>query len=173
MNGVPTTCGSKILEGWRPPYDSTVVRKLREADVVIRRQDEHGRVRDGLVDRELRLRRRPTTRGTSTGSPAVRRAGRVPRSPAFEAPLAIGTDTGGSIRQPAAVTGIVGVKPTYGGGVALRADRVLVVARPGRAVRAHVLDAALLHAAIAGHDPLDSTSIDAPVPDVVAAAPAR
>ena len=89
---------------------------------------------------------------------------------AFEAPLAIGTDTGGSIRQPAAVTGTVGVKPTYGG-----TSRYGLVAmassldQPGPCART-VLDAALLHEVIAGHDPLDSTSIDAPVPDVVAAA---
>ncbi|MET1007354.1 MAG: Asp-tRNA(Asn)/Glu-tRNA(Gln) amidotransferase subunit GatA, partial [Propionibacteriaceae bacterium] len=89
---------------------------------------------------------------------------------AFEAPLAIGTDTGGSIRQPAAVTGTVGVKPTYGG-----TSRYGVVAlassldTPGPCAR-NVLDAALLHAVIGGHDPMDSTSIDAAVPDVVAAA---
>ena len=89
---------------------------------------------------------------------------------AFEVPLAIGTDTGGSIRQPAAVTGTVGVKPTYGG-----TSRYGLVAlassldQPGPCART-VLDAATLHAVIAGHDPLDSTSIDAPVPDVVGAA---
>jgi len=89
---------------------------------------------------------------------------------AFEAPLAIGTDTGGSIRQPGAVTGTVGVKPTYGG-----TSRYGVVAmassldQPGPCART-VLDAALLHEVIAGHDPLDSTSIDAPVPPVVEAA---
>ena len=89
---------------------------------------------------------------------------------AFEAPLAIGTDTGGSIRQPAAVTGTVGVKPTYGGSsryglVALASS----LDQPGPCART-VLDAALLHQVIAGHDPCDSTSIDQPVPDVVAAA---
>ena len=89
---------------------------------------------------------------------------------AFEAPLAIGTDTGGSIRQPGAVTGTVGVKPTYGG-----VSRYGLVAfsssldQAGPCART-VLDAALLHEVIAGHDPLDSTSIDAPVPAVVAAA---
>jgi aspartyl-tRNA(Asn)/glutamyl-tRNA(Gln) amidotransferase subunit A len=89
---------------------------------------------------------------------------------AFEAPLAIGTDTGGSIRQPAAVTGTVGVKPTYGG-----VSRYGLVAfsssldQAGPCART-VLDTALLHEVIAGHDPLDSTSIDAPVPPVVAAA---
>jgi aspartyl-tRNA(Asn)/glutamyl-tRNA(Gln) amidotransferase subunit A len=89
---------------------------------------------------------------------------------AYEAPLAIGTDTGGSIRQPAAVCGIVGVKPTYGG-----SSRYGLIAfassldTPGPLTRT-VLDAALLHEAISGHDPCDSTSVDAPVPPVVAAA---
>jgi aspartyl-tRNA(Asn)/glutamyl-tRNA(Gln) amidotransferase subunit A len=88
----------------------------------------------------------------------------------YQAPLAIGTDTGGSIRQPAAVTGTVGVKPTYGG-----VSRYGLVAcassldQGGPCART-VLDAALLHSVIAGHDPMDSTSIDQPVPDVVAAA---
>src|SRR6266571_3643749 len=88
----------------------------------------------------------------------------------FETPLAMGTDTGGSIRQPGAVCGIVGVKPTYGG-----SSRYGVVAfassldTPGPLART-VLDAALLHEAVSGHDPCDSTSVDAPVPPVVAAA---
>ena len=90
---------------------------------------------------------------------------------AFEAPLAIGTDTGGSIRQPAAVTGTVGVKPTYGGVSPLRAGRAGVLARPGRArAPARCSTPPCCTRSIAGHDPLDSTSIDAPVPDVVAAA---
>src|SRR6476661_4860624 len=89
---------------------------------------------------------------------------------AFEAPLAIGTDTGGSIRQPAAVTGTVGTKPTYGG-----VSRYGLVAfsssldQAGPVART-VLDTALLHAVMGGHDPMDSTSIDAPVPPVVEAA---
>jgi aspartyl-tRNA(Asn)/glutamyl-tRNA(Gln) amidotransferase subunit A len=89
---------------------------------------------------------------------------------AFEAPLAVGTDTGGSIRQPGAVTGTVGVKPTYGGvsryGLVALANS-LDQAGP---VTRSVLDAALLHEVIGGHDPLDSTSIDRPLPDLVAAA---
>jgi aspartyl-tRNA(Asn)/glutamyl-tRNA(Gln) amidotransferase subunit A len=89
---------------------------------------------------------------------------------AYEAPLAIGTDTGGSIRQPAAVCGIVGTKPTYGGssryGVVAFASSLDTPGPFGRTV----LDAALLHEAMSGHDPCDSTSIDAPVPPVVAAA---
>jgi aspartyl-tRNA(Asn)/glutamyl-tRNA(Gln) amidotransferase subunit A len=166
---VPTTCGSRILEGWRPPYDATVVRKLREADVVIlgkTNMDEFAMGSStensafGATRNPWDLERIPG--GSSGGSSAA--------VSSFEAPLAIGTDTGGSIRQPAAVTGIVGVKPTYGG-----VSRYGLVAfsssldHAGPLAR-NLFDAALLHAAIAGHDPLDSTSIDAPVPDVVTAA---
>ncbi len=166
---VPTTCGSRILEGWRPPYDSTVVRKLREADVVIlgkTNMDEFAMGSStensafGVTRNPWDLERIPG--GSSGGSSAA--------VSSFQAPLAIGTDTGGSIRQPAAVTGIVGVKPTYGG-----VSRYGLVAFSSSLDQAgpfarNILDAALLHATIAGHDPLDSTSIDAPVPDVVTAA---
>ena len=169
MRGVPTTCGSRILEGWRPPYDSTVVERLREAGVVILGKTnmdefamgsstEHSAY--GPTRNPWDLERIP---GGSGGGSAAALA-------AFEAPLAIGTDTGGSIRQPAAVTGTVGVKPTYGG-----VSRYGLVAlassldQAGPCART-VMDAALLHQAIAGHDPRDSTSINAPVPDVVAAA---
>ena len=169
MRGVPTTCGSRILEGWLPPYDSTVVERLREAGVVILGKTnmdefamgsstEHSAY--GPTRNPWDLERIP---GGSGGGSAAALA-------AFEAPLAIGTDTGGSIRQPAAVTGTVGVKPTYGG-----VSRYGLVAlassldQAGPCART-VMDAALLHQAIAGHDPRDSTSINAPVPDVVAAA---
>ena len=169
MTGVPTTCGSRVLEGWRPPYDSTVVERLRAADVVILGKTnmdefamgsstEHSAY--GPTRNPWDLERIP---GGSGGGSAAALA-------AFEAPLAIGTDTGGSIRQPASVTGTVGVKPTYGG-----VSRYGLVAlassldQPGPCART-VLDTALLHAAIAGHDHRDSTSIQAPVPDVVAAA---
>ena len=169
MKGQPTTAGSKILEGWIPPYDAAVVERLRAADIIILGKTnmdefamgsstEHSAY--GPTHNPWDLDRIP---GGSGGGSAAALA-------AFEAPLAIGTDTGGSIRQPAAVTATVGVKPTYGavpryGLIALASslDQVGPCAR-------NVLDTALLHAAIAGQDARDSTSINAPVPDVVAAA---
>jgi len=169
QKGIPTTCGSKILEGWRPPYDSTIVSKLKSAGIVIlgkTNMDEFAMGSStensayGPSHNPWDLTRIP---GGSGGGSAASLA-------AFEAPLAMGTDTGGSIRQPAAVTGTVGVKPTYGG-----VSRYGLVAfsssldQAGPCART-VLDAALLHEAIAGYDPRDSTSINAPVPAVVAAA---
>jgi aspartyl-tRNA(Asn)/glutamyl-tRNA(Gln) amidotransferase subunit A len=167
--GVPTTVGSRILEGWIPPYDATVTAKLREAGIVVlgkTNMDEFAMGSStensayGPSHNPWDLDRVPG--GSSGGSSAA--------VAAFAAPLGIGTDTGGSIRQPAAVTGIVGHKPTYGG-----VSRYGLVAfsssldQAGPFART-VLDAALLHEAMAGHDPMDSTSIDAPVPPVVAAA---
>lgn len=169
QKGIPTTCGSKILEGWRPPYDATVVTKLKSAGVVIlgkTNMDEFAMGSStensayGPTRNPWDIERIP---GGSGGGSAAALA-------AFQAPLAIGTDTGGSIRQPAAVTGTVGVKPTYGG-----VSRYGLVAfsssldQAGPCART-VLDTALLHQVIAGHDPKDATSINAPVPDVVAAA---
>ena len=169
QKGIPTTAGSKILEGWRPPYDSTVVAKLKAAGVVIlgkTNMDEFAMGSStensayGTTQNPWDLTRTP---GGSSGGSAAAVAG-------FEAPLAIGTDTGGSIRQPAALTGIVGVKPTYGGvsryGVIAYSSSLDQVGPFGRTV----LDTALLHEVIAGHDERDSTSINAPVPQVVAAA---
>lgn len=167
--GIPTTVGSKILEGWIPPYDATVTRRLKEADVVIlgkTNMDEFAMGSStensayGPTGNPWDLTRIPG--GSGGGSSAALAS--------YQAPLAIGTDTGGSIRQPAAVTATVGVKPTYGG-----VSRYGMVAfsssldQGGPCART-VLDAALLHEAIAGHDPMDSTSIDADVPQVVAAA---
>ena len=169
MKGVPTTCGSRILEGWRPPYDSTVVERLRAAGIPILGKTnmdefamgsstEHSAY--GPTRNPWDLERIP---GGSGGGSAAAVA-------SFEAPLAIGTDTGGSIRQPAAVTGTVGVKPTYGG-----VSRYGLVAlassldQAGPCTRT-VMDAALLHSVIGGHDPRDSTSIPDAMPDVVAAA---
>ena len=165
----PTTAGSKILEGWRPPFDSTVVTKLKDAGVVIlgkTNMDEFAMGSStensayGPTRNPWDIERIP---GGSGGGSAAALA-------AMQAPLAIGTDTGGSIRQPAAVTGTVGVKPTYGG-----VSRYGLVAfsssldQAGPCART-VLDTALLHQVIAGYDPKDATSINAPVPDVVAAA---
>ncbi|MEY9966312.1 aspartyl-tRNA(Asn)/glutamyl-tRNA(Gln) amidotransferase subunit A [Streptacidiphilus sp. MAP12-16] len=167
--GVPTTAGSKILQGWVPPYDATLTRRLKDAGVVIlgkTNMDEFAMGSStensayGPTGNPWDLSRIP---GGSGGGSAAALA-------AYQAPLAIGTDTGGSIRQPGAVTGTVGVKPTYG-----TVSRYGLIAfsssldQGGPCART-VLDAALLHETIAGHDPMDSTSIDAPVPPVVQAA---
>src|SRR5579871_2208202 len=166
---MPTTCGSKILAGWQPPYDSTVTRRLRDAGIVILGKSNMDEFAMGSSTEnsafgpshnpwDLKL----VPGGSSGGSSAA--------VAAYQAPLGIGTDTGGSIRQPAAVCGLVGTKPTYGGN-----SRYGVVAfassldTPGPLART-VLDAALLHEVMSGHDPMDSTSIDAPVPPVVEAA---
>ncbi|WP_243064668.1 Asp-tRNA(Asn)/Glu-tRNA(Gln) amidotransferase subunit GatA [Humibacter sp. RRB41] len=166
---MPSTSGSKILDGWVPPYDATVVRKLREADLVplgktnmdefaMGSSTEHSAF--GPTHNPWDLERIP---GGSGGGSAAAVA-------SFEAPLALGSDTGGSIRQPAAVTGSVGVKPTYGGvsrygaiALASSLDQVGPVSRS-------VLDAALLHDVIAGHDPLDSTSLTEQWPSMTDAA---
>jgi aspartyl-tRNA(Asn)/glutamyl-tRNA(Gln) amidotransferase subunit A len=167
--GVPTTCGSKILEGWRPPYDATTVIRLRQAGLVVlgkTNMDEFAMGSSteysayGPTRNPWDLARIP---GGSGGGSAAAVA-------AYQAPLAVGSDTGGSIRQPGAVTGTVGAKPTYGG-----TSRYGLVAfsssldTPGPCART-VADAAALHAVIAGHDPRDSTSIPRPVPDLVGAA---
>ncbi|WP_067818707.1 Asp-tRNA(Asn)/Glu-tRNA(Gln) amidotransferase subunit GatA [Actinomadura kijaniata] len=166
---MPTTAGSRILEGWRPPYDATVTARLRRAGLVIlgkTNMDEFA-MGSSTENSAYGPTRNPWDRtripgGSSGGSSAA--------VAAYQAPLSTGTDTGGSIRQPAAVTGIVGMKPTYGG-----ASRYGMIAfassldTPGPFAR-NVLDAALLQEAFSGHDPMDSTSIDQPVPPVVEAA---
>src|SRR6201996_9029794 len=167
--GMPTTCGSKILDGWRPPYESTVTQRLRDAGAVLigkTNMDEFAmdssteNSGSGPSHTPWDLAKGP---GGSSGGSAAAVA-------AYEAPLALGTDTGGSIRQPASVCGIVGTKPTYGGssryGVVAFASSLDTPGPFGRTV----LDTALLHQVMSGLDPMDSTSIDAPVPPVVEAA---
>ena len=167
--GLPTTAGSNMLRDWVPPYNATIVDRLIAADMVILGKtnlDEFAMGSStetsafGASHNPWDLERIPG--GSGGGSSAA--------VAAFEAPLAIGTDTGGSIRQPASVTGTVGVKPTYGG-----ASRYGIIAmassldQPGPCART-TEDAALLHSVIGGHDPMDSTSINAPLPPVVDAA---
>ncbi|MGV8967176.1 MAG: Asp-tRNA(Asn)/Glu-tRNA(Gln) amidotransferase subunit GatA [Cellulomonas sp.] len=167
--GVPTTAGSKILEGWIPPYDATLVSRIKAArlpilgktnmdEFAMGSSTEHSAY--GPTHNPWDLDRIP---GGSGGGSAAAVA-------SYQAPLAIGTDTGGSIRQPGAVTGTVGVKPTYGsvsryGLIALASS--LDQAGP---VTRTVLDSALLHELIGGHDARDSTSIPEPLPPLVAAA---
>ncbi len=167
--GVPTTVGSRILERWIPPYDATVVTRLRAAGMPILGKTNMDEFAMGSSTEHSAFgpSRNPWD---LTKIPGGSGGGSAAAVAAFEAPLAIGTDTGGSIRQPAAVTGTVGTKPTYGGvsrygivALASSLDQVGPVSRT-------VLDAALLHAVIGGHDPMDSTSINAPVPPVVEAA---
>lgn len=169
QEGIPTTAGSKILQGWKPQYDSTVVSKIKDAGIVIlgkTNMDEFAMGSStensayGPTFNPWDLARTPG--GSSGGSAAA--------VSAYEAPLAIGSDTGGSIRQPAALTGIVGVRPTYGAvsryGLIAYSSSLDQAGPFGRTV----LDTALLHDVMAGHDPKDATSINAEFPDVVAAA---
>jgi aspartyl-tRNA(Asn)/glutamyl-tRNA(Gln) amidotransferase subunit A len=167
--GVPTTSGSRILEGWTPPYDATVAARLKAAGTVLlgkTNMDEFA-MGSSTENSAYRVTRNPwdpeRIPGGSSGGSSAAVAGGL-------APWAIGTDTGGSIRQPAALTGLVGHKPTYGsvsryGLIAFSSslDQAGPMART-------VLDAALLHEAIGGYDPMDSTSIDAPLPVLAEAA---
>ena len=163
---MPSTSGSKILDGWMSPYDATPVAKIRQAGLVplgktnmdefaMGSSTEHSAY--GPTRNPWDLERIP---GGSGGGSAAAVA-------AFEAPLALGSDTGGSIRQPAHVTGTVGVKPTYGGvsrygaiALASSLDQIGPVART-------VLDTAMLHDVIAGHDLHDSTSLKHDWPSMV------
>ena len=169
QKGVPTTAGSKILQGWCPPYDSTVVSKLKSAGVVIMGKTNMDEFAMGSSTENSGY--GPTFNPWDlTRTPGGSSGGSAAAVSSFEAPLAIGSDTGGSIRQPAALTGIVGVRPTYGAvsrfGLIAYSSSLDQAGPFGRTV----LDTALLHEVMAGHDPKDATSINAPVPAVVNAA---
>ena len=167
--GVPTTAGSRILEGWVPPYDATVTRRLKAAGLPILGKTNMDEFAMGSSTEHSGY--GPTRNPWDTGRiPGGSGGGSAAAVAAFEAPLAVGTDTGGSIRQPGAMTGTVGVKPTYGG--VSRYGLIALASSLDQAgpVTRSVLDAALLHEVIAGHDHCDSTSIDSPVPPVVEAA---
>jgi len=169
QKGVPTTAGSKILQGWRPPYDSTVVAKLKAAGVVIMGKTNMDEFAMGSSTENSGY--GPTFNPWDlTRTPGGSSGGSAAAVSSFQTPLAIGSDTGGSIRQPAALTGIVGVRPTYGAvsryGLIAYSSSLDQAGPFGRTV----LDTALLHEVIAGHDAHDATSINAAVPAVVAAA---
>ncbi|THG28582.1 Asp-tRNA(Asn)/Glu-tRNA(Gln) amidotransferase subunit GatA [Naasia lichenicola] len=167
--GMPSTAGSKILEGWMPPYDATVVARMRSANLVLLGKTNMDEFAMGSSTEYSAYgpTRNPWDRERTPGGSGGGSAAAVG---AFEAPFALGSDTGGSIRQPAAFTGTVGVKPTYGGvsrygaiALASSLDQVGPVSRT-------VLDAALLHDVIGGHDPHDATSLTDFWPSFAAAA---
>lgn len=167
--GVHTTAGSKMLENWVPPYESTVHNKVKAAGLPVLGKTNLDEFAMGSTTEHSAF---GTTRnpwnlehvpGGSSGGAAAALAG-------FQAPLSVGTDTGGSVRQPAAFTGTVGVKPTYGSisrfGIIAMASSLDQVGPMGRSVA----DAAALHELLAGHDPLDSTSLPDPVAGFISAA---
>jgi aspartyl-tRNA(Asn)/glutamyl-tRNA(Gln) amidotransferase subunit A len=170
--GIPTTCASRLLQGWIPPYDAHVVERLRSAGALLAGKtnlDEFGMgssTENSAFGPTLNPWDPSRTPGGSSGGSAAAVASGM-------ADMALGSDTGGSVRQPAAMCGIVGLKPTYGRvsrwGLVAFASSLDVVGTLTRTVS----DAARLLGVLAGHDPRDSTSLDAPVPEYAAAVEAR
>ncbi|MGB6070105.1 MAG: Asp-tRNA(Asn)/Glu-tRNA(Gln) amidotransferase subunit GatA [Rhodococcus sp. (in: high G+C Gram-positive bacteria)] len=166
---MPTTAGSKILDGWMSPYDATLTTKLRAAGIPVLGKTNMDEFAMGSSTENSAY--GPTKNPwDTTRIPGGSGGGSAAALASYQAPLAIGTDTGGSIRQPAALTGTVGTKPTYGSvsryGLIACASSLDQGGPCGRTV----LDTALLHEVIAGYDPRDSTSVETAVRPVVAAA---
>lgn len=167
--GIETTAASKILQGWIPPYDATVIERLKAAHMPLLGKTNLDEFAQGSSTEHSAY--GPTHNPWDTDRvPGGSGGGSASAVAAFEAPLALGTDTGGSIRQPGALTGTVGVKPTYGGvsrfgaiAMASSLDQIGPVSRT-------VLDSALLQEIIGGHDKRDSTSIPEPARPMAAAA---